>query len=127
MYQYEMHRKDEQGIGMVKKPTRFLSNSELVRTQLQNKCLGGHKHTALLRGRAKACQLYPDKLRRAMLKGMRDELVHSGIIGCQNDGMLMVKPEDSAWQEYLDEYADDVTVKTFSQRSGGGSLRRRYG
>ena len=53
--------------------------------------------------------MYPDKLCRAMLKGIRDELVHSGIIGSQSDDMLMVNPEDSAWQEYLDEYVDDMT------------------
>ena len=110
MCRYGMHSKDEQGIGMVKKPTGFLSNSEFVRTQLQNKCLGGHRHIALLGGKARACQVYPDKLCRAMLKGIRDELVHS-IIGSQSDDMLMVNPEDSAWQEYLDEYVDDVTGK----------------
>ena len=34
MCRYRIHGKDEQAIGMVKKPTGFLSNSEYVRKQL---------------------------------------------------------------------------------------------
>ena len=122
MCRYGMHSKDEQGIGMVKKPTGFLSNSEFVRTQLQNKCLGGHRHIALLGGKARACQVYPDKLCRAMLKGIRDELVHSGIIGSQSDDMLMVNPEDSWWKLAAQRWrSSSSTRRTQKDRSNNVS------
>ena len=61
MCRFGMNSRDHDGDGPVKKPTGFLSNSEFLRNQLSRKCLGGHRHVALLGGRAKACQVYPDK------------------------------------------------------------------
>ena len=89
----------------------FLNNSEFVRDQLQNMCLGGHRHVATVGGRARACQEYPEKLCRAMTKGIRMELVHSGIINGNDEDMLMVSAEDANSTEYLDECVDDVTEK----------------
>ena len=62
MCSYGMHSKDADGNSLVTKPTGFLSNSEFVRDQLQNRRLGGHRHVALVRRRACACQEYPHKL-----------------------------------------------------------------
>ena len=59
MCRFGMESQDEQGIGLVKKPTGFLSNSAVVRDQLERKCIGGHRHVALVGGRAKACQIDP--------------------------------------------------------------------
>ncbi len=77
---FGMETHDEKGDEPIKKPTGVLSNSAFVRDQLSRKCLGGHGHVALLGGRARACQVYPNKVCRAMLTGIKQELVHSGII-----------------------------------------------
>ena len=71
MCRYGMKASDSMGSGRVKKPTGFLTNSEFLRDHLSNKCLGGHRHIQLMGGKARACQVYPDKLCRAMLKGIR--------------------------------------------------------
>ena len=87
MCRFGMESKDGQGVGPVKGPTGFLSNSPLVRNQVSKKCMGGHRHVALMEGRAKACQIYPDKLHRAMLRGITSELVHSGMLNSQYSDM----------------------------------------
>ena len=109
MCRYGMKSHDQLGEGPVKKPTGFLSSSEFVRNQLARKCLGGHRHVALLGGRAKACQVYPDKLCRAMLTGIKQELVHSGIIKGKDEDMLMVNADDHNCDDYLDQYVDDIS------------------
>ena len=54
MCRYGMYSKDKDGLGKVKKPTGFLTNSPSLRDQLGHKCLGGHRHIQLLGGRAQA-------------------------------------------------------------------------
>ena len=80
MCRYGMQSKDEHGSGKVKKPTGFLTNSEMLADCPSLKCMGGHRHIQLLGGRARACQEYPDKLCKYILKGIKTELIHSGII-----------------------------------------------
>ena len=71
--------------------------------------MGGHNHIQLLGGRAKACQVYPEKLCRAILVGIRNELVSIGKVEVTNDDMLNVSQENVDAEEYLDEYVDDVS------------------
>ena len=52
---FGMKCEDEIGVGLVKKPTGFLTNSEHVKEQLSKKCMGGHRHVQLMSGRARAC------------------------------------------------------------------------
>ena len=58
---YGMTSKDGEGVGCVKKPTGFITNSIHLRDQLQRTCMGEHRHVQLVGGRAKACQIYPQK------------------------------------------------------------------
>ena len=109
MCRFGMKSQDEQGIGLVKKPTGFLINSAFVRDQLERKCLGGHRHVALVGGRAKACQIYPEKLCRAMLTGIKHELVHTGVIHGEDNEMLMVSAENAQCDDYLEQYVDDIS------------------
>jgi hypothetical protein len=109
MCRYGMYYKDHMGIGKVKKPTGFLTNSQYLRDQLSSKCLGGHRHVQLVGGRAIACQVYPDKLCRSILKGIRLELVNSGIIKGEYDDMMMVSHDDSAPEEFAYEFVDDIS------------------
>ena len=103
MCRYGMYSKDACGIGKVKKPTGFITNSSHLADQLGNKCLGGHRHIQLMGGRAAACQVYPDKLCRAMLKGIRLELVNSGIMQASMSDMMAVAAENLAPEEYVEE------------------------
>ena len=106
---YGMQSSDELGADKVKKPTGFLNNSLMLKDQLSNKCLGGHGHIQLVGGRARASQVYPDKLYRAILRGIRAELVHSGIIPVTNNDMIAaVSTENNDTFEYMEEFIDDM-------------------
>ena len=105
MCRYGMKSSDESGSGRVQKPNGFLTDSEYLRDQLSNKCLGGHRHIQLMEGKAKACQVYPDKLCRAILKDIRHELVHSGFTRCTDKDMMVVSTQNGEPEEYMEEYS----------------------
>ena len=67
--QFGMMSKDEEGWGHAKKPTRFMTNSVEMYKTLNRKCKGEHRHVHLIDGRAKAAEVYPKKLCRAILRG----------------------------------------------------------
>ena len=58
------HRGGE--VGLVKKPTGFMSSSPYVLTELDRKCLGGHEHIPLVGGRAAGAAIYPQELCEAI-------------------------------------------------------------
>ena len=116
MCRYGMQSSDELGAGKVKKPTGFLTNSMMLKDCLGLKCLGGHRHIQLMGGRARACQVYPDKLCKYILKGIRNELVHSGIIKGEVNEMTLASVEDNECQDYMDEYVDDMSGKPLISR-----------
>ena len=90
MCRFGMKSQDEEGVGLVKKPTGFLANSEHLKDQLSRKCLGGHRHVQLIGGRAKACQVYPEKLVRSICKGIQLELKHNGVLSLVYQDLLNV-------------------------------------
>ena len=63
------HRGGE--VGLVKKPTGFMSSSPYVLTELDRKCLGGHEHIPLVGGRAAGAAIYPQELCEAICRGIR--------------------------------------------------------
>ena len=105
---YVMTSKNGDDVGCVKKPTGFLINSIHLMDQLQKTCMGGHRHVQHVGGRAKACQIHPQKLCRAMLRGICNELVQSGIIAGNLNDRLTVSEENWNGNEYLEEYIDDM-------------------
>ena len=109
MCRYGMISTDESGGGRVKKPTGFLTNSNFLADQLSKRCMGGHRHIQLVGGRARACQVYPEKLCRSILRGIRNELVNSGIVKPTAGDMLNVSQENNEADEYSEEYYDDVS------------------
>ena len=109
MCRFDMMSEDEAGIGLVKKPTGFLTNSEHLREQLSKKCLGGHRHVHLMGGKAKACQVYPPKLVKAICRGIQLELKHNGILSLAYKDMLSVSQEDADVIEYEGQFYDDVS------------------
>ena len=53
-----------------KKRTRFMSNASEVLKELNRKCDGKHGHMPLTDGRAKAAQVYPADMCRAICRGL---------------------------------------------------------
>ena len=64
---------DRKTTAPVAKPTRWLTSSRCVAERLNRRCLGGHQHAALISGRARAAQVYPPALCKAIVKGAADE------------------------------------------------------
>ena len=57
-------------MGLVKKPTGFMTSSKHIAIELDKKCDGGHAHVPLMGGRAAAAQVYPDMLCKAICRGV---------------------------------------------------------
>jgi hypothetical protein len=65
---------DEEGIERpVRKATRWMSNGIMLLRALMGRCDGSHKHTVLLNGRPEAAAVYPPKLVRSILRGIKDQ------------------------------------------------------
>eukprot|EP00973_Karenia_brevis_P058584 8160027-Karenia_brevis.AAC.1 len=78
MCAYGMTSVDEQGMGYVYKPTKFMTNSPAIAEQLNRKCsnqsqANKHRHIHLMNGRAKKAQIYPTELCRAICKGLKNQ------------------------------------------------------
>ena len=58
---------------LAKKPTRFMTNSRSIGTELRRKCDGSHVHQPLIDGRAKDAARYPPALCRAICRGIMKE------------------------------------------------------
>ena len=116
MCRYGMQSSDEMGAGRIKKPTGLLTNSAFLRGRLSNRCLGGHRHIQMDGARARAGQAYPVKCSRAMLQGIRAELVNSGVIAGKNNDMMIVSEENNDPIDYLDEYIDDRSGQPLHSR-----------
>ena len=59
---------------LAKKPTRFMTNSIEIHEELRRGCDGKHEHQQLVDGRAKAAARYPEKLCKAICRGLAREL-----------------------------------------------------
>ena len=58
MCQFELQATDSEGTGLVKKPTRILTNLPPLGSALNRQCQGGHRHVHLMNGRAKGAAAY---------------------------------------------------------------------
>ena len=109
MCRFGMMSEDVDGKGFVKKPTRLITNSEHMGEQLSRKCMGGHRHAQLDGGRARVCQVYPDKLVRAILKGIRMELAHDGVMSLVYNDLLQMGQEEIDTNDYNGQIIDDMS------------------
>ena len=76
----------QDGTNLCKKPTKWMSNSRHILNELDVKCDGGHDHEVLLHGRAKSAAIYPVKLCKSILRGLRGQLIHDGVLGLNSVG-----------------------------------------
>ena len=62
MCMFDMVQEDNQGVARVKKATGFMTNSGCIAERLRVKCNGLHRHITLINGRARAAEVYTDKM-----------------------------------------------------------------
>ncbi len=125
MCRWEMQATDRrglQGTGYVKKMTRWVTNCWALAQLLEGVCeaeSGGvwHRHIHLIGGIAKQAQVYPPKLVKAVLKGLRDQLRADGEISAFEEYAAGPTPEHP-WFEGLEE-----DWQTFVDDSAGTPLR----
>ena len=77
--QFGLKPKDHEGIGPARKRTGFLTNAVCIARRLDKKCPNiskhqVHRHVALVNGRARAAQGYPDKLCREICLGIKEQI-----------------------------------------------------
>ena len=70
MYGLKTKTKKGQAEALAKKPTKFMTNSRALRSELSNKCNGMHTHQNLVDGRAHKAARYPPGLCKAMCRGI---------------------------------------------------------
>ena len=79
-------------VGLVKKPTGFMTSSQCVLQELNKQCTGDHDHVPLVGGRAAGAQVYPQALCEAICKGVseqkRKDRLHRVSTGKMSDGEL---------------------------------------
>ena len=76
-------------MGLVKKPTGFMTSSKCIAKELDKKCDGGHSHVPLMAGRAAAAQVSrhflrgnmsrscePDEVREVQHRDHRQAVLH---------------------------------------------------
>ena len=64
----------------VKELAAFVTDPVCIARQLNQRCTGAHRHLQLIRGRAKAAEAYPGKLREAAVNGLMGQLHMDGGI-----------------------------------------------
>ena len=120
MCPFEMTAYDEEGAGLVKKPTGWMTNSPKIAKALSRRCtneLGTekwHRHVLLMGGKAKACQVYPMKLVKAILKGLKAQLRADLLLQLNHVGTVCC--EEAADQAQFDEYESDLWDEVYDAR-----------
>ena len=77
--QYGLIVEDMKGQALAKKPTKFLTNSPCIASQLRRTCEGththpNHRHANLFGGVAKFAQVYPPALCEAICCGLKEQV-----------------------------------------------------
>ena len=82
---YGLTSEDSEGVAPARKPTSMLTNSVGLKNALCKKCQGCSRHVQLVEGRARAAQVYPRGLCRAVMQGISSyEQGRNEIMGQQN-------------------------------------------
>ena len=73
---------------IAKKPTRFMTNSQVLGRELRRRCDKSHEHQPLLDGRAKVAARYPSGLCWAICRGISKEKM---LRACGITAMLSIR------------------------------------
>ncbi len=77
MCRFGLMASDVWGPGLVKKPTKIMTNSAAIAEELDKQCEGGHHHVShvrLLRGQAKGAAKYTNEFCTAICRGLQKEM-----------------------------------------------------
>eukprot|EP00972_Heterocapsa_arctica_P056268 8301268-Heterocapsa_arctica.AAC.1 len=72
MCAHGMWQVDDEGPGLIKKATGFLTNIQRIADRIGVRCSGDHRHIHLMGGRATQAQVYPERLCRAICLGVKE-------------------------------------------------------
>ena len=112
---FGMKSVDAEGIERpAKKPTRWMSNAPYLLRSLGIRCHGGHTHTELLGGRARAAAKYPPELVLAIVRGLQaqreaDARARGERMPCSEALVQAVAADRAGWnyKTVFDEYTGE--------------------
>jgi len=105
MWCFSMSQDDELGEALIRKPTGFMTNAEMIATRLARRCDGGHRHIHLVNGRAKKAEVYPEDLCKEIIRGLRDQMEIDGRLNNTSVGCVFALEQGE--KELM--FYDDVT------------------
>ena len=106
MCRWDMVSEDSQGVGYVKKDTKYITNSEEVARILNGSCSGTHRHVHLINGRAKFAQKYPPKMAAAILRAIKIELGKVKELGPLSEVVASGPSPEDTGSEPTESYFD---------------------
>ena len=92
------------------KPTRFMTSSVHMSKLLQKRCKKDHKHQPLVSGRCAAAAIYPARLIRTIIKGIRATKDAEGLL-----------PQATSVHAIVECNAS-VAVRSKCKKVGGGQI-----
>ena len=104
-----------------KKPTRFMTNSPMMRDRLSRTCDGLHRHQQLVGGRCRDAAFYPLPLVRAIVLGMKDtrDAAAAGKIFAQERRDILSSVTSSAGEIPLASIDTNCPTSTLKRVTGG--------
>ena len=80
MCSFGLSATDGVGEGLVKKPTRVLTNMPSIASALDRRCSEDHRHVMLLSGKAKAAAQYTNHVCSAIVQGLQVHIEYAGQV-----------------------------------------------
>ena len=124
MCQFSLAAEDDDGKGLVKKPTRVATNLLLLASAINRRCEGGHRHVHLMSGKAKAAVRYPPEFCKAIVEGVSvclecaSEVARHGAF-CFDDGSLCEIGPDMCEEESVLPFTFDPCGYCIDDVRGG--------
>ena len=122
-----MRQEDGEGMGFIRKETGWLTSSKHIASVLQRECPNQgsdekkwHRHIHLIGGRAHHARVYPPKLCRAVLRGLRRQVEEDRGSGFQSLCAIVGGPFPAE-----PEMPDDVILEGFWDDVNGGWLNEK--
>lgn len=127
MCRWGMAASDSQGPGLVKKQTRWLTNSPVLAGILNGTCSNKdgrtwRRHVHLVDGRARAAQVYPPRLVHAILVGIRQQLERDGEVQSFDHNPVpdagLVINEEEEYYNHLPDSDEHIAEPVIDARTG---------
>ena len=102
---FGLRARDSLGWALVKKPTKFITNSWYIAKNLNRRCRGGHRHSETVgQGERlmRVIERYPVALVNAVLRGLRQEAIASNMLSSLEAGFHVDEPD--VWRVYPEYY-----------------------